>query len=131
MTTLSAVRRGDVFLAGFRCTAADQVAGLTLGLYGPHRDKMADVQIDPGGTITGTLAAAADLIPVQLVTGFAPVSVGDVLQSAAGETMVCQWTRIGPDGTVLWSSSAGHHVVYPAAGWQIIGHVDLPVTLTL
>lgn len=125
MTTLADVRRGDVFLAGLRCTAADQVAGLTLGLYGPHRDKMADVQITPAGAVTGTLAAAPALIAVQLVTGFAPVSVGDVMQNDAGETVVCQWTRISADGAVLWSSSAGRHVVYPAAGWQIVGHVDL------
>ena len=125
MTTLADVRRGDVFLAGARCSAVDAVAGLTLGLYGPGRDKMADVQVTPAGAVTGQLAAAPNLIPVQLVTGFAPVSVGDVMQSAAGETVVCQWTRIGPDGAVLWSSSAGHHVVYPAAGWQVVGHVDL------
>ena len=73
MTTLADVRRGDVFLAGFRCSAADQQAGLTLGLYGPGRDKMADAQIAPDGTVTGTLAAAPALIPVQLATGFAPV----------------------------------------------------------
>jgi hypothetical protein len=125
VVTLADVRRGDVFLAGVRCTAADQAAGLTLALYGPHRDKMADAQITPAGVITGQLAATADLIPVQLVTGYAPVSVGDVMQSGTGETAVCQWTRTGPDGTVLWSSSAGHHVVYPAAGWQVVGHVDL------
>jgi hypothetical protein len=125
VTTLADVRRGDVFLAGVRCTAADQVAGLTLGLYGPHRDKMADAQITPAGVITGQLAAAPALIPVQLVTGYAPVSVGDVMQNDAGETLVCQWTRTSPDGTVLWSASAGHHVVYPAAGWQVAGHVDL------
>lgn len=125
MTTLADVRRGDVFLAGARCTAADQVAGLTLGLYGPHRDKMADVQITPAGAVTGALAAAPGLIAVQLVTGFAPVSVGDVLQNDAGETVVCQWTRIGPDGSVLWSSSAGHHVAYPAAGWTVVAHIDL------
>jgi hypothetical protein len=125
MATLADVRRGDVFLAGVRCSAADPVAGLTLALYGPHRDKMADIQITPAGAVTGTLTAAPGLIPVQLVTGFAPVSVGDVLQSATGETVVCQWTRIGPDGAVLWSSSAGHYVVYPAAGWQVVGHVDL------
>lgn len=125
MATLADVRRGDVFLAGLRCSAADQAAGLTLGLYGPHRDKMADAQITPAGVITGQLAAAPGLIPVQLVTGYAPVSVGDVLQSSTGETMVCQWTQAGPDGTVLWSSSAGHHVVYPAAGWTVAGHVDL------
>jgi hypothetical protein len=125
VATLADVRRGDVFLAGARCSAADPVAGLTLGLYGPHRDKMADAQITPAGVITGQLAAAPALIPVQLVTGFAPVSVGDVLQSGTGETLVCQWTRTSPDGTVLWSSSAGHYVVYPAAGWQVVGHVDL------
>ena len=125
MTTLADVRRGDVFLAGFRCSAADQQAGLTLGLYGPGRDKMADAQIAPDGTVTGTLAAAPALIPAQLATGFAPVSVGDVLQNGAGETLVCQWTRIGGDGTVLWFASAAHHVVYPAAGWTVAGHVDL------
>lgn len=126
MTTLADVRRGDVFLAGVRCTAADQVAGLTVGLYGPHRDKMADGQIAPDGTITGQLAAAPGLIPVQLVTGFAPVSVGDVLENAqTGETAVVRYSRIAPDGTVTWSSSAAHRVIYPAAGWAVIGHADL------
>jgi hypothetical protein len=125
MTTLADVRRGDVFLAGIRCTAADQVTGLTVGLYGPGRSKMADGQIAPDGTITGTLAAAATLIPVQLVTGFAPVSVGDILENArTGETAVVRWSQIQADGTVLWSSSAARRVAYPAAGWTVISHVD-------
>lgn len=125
MTTLADVRRGDVFLAGVRCTAADPAAGLTVGLYGPGRSKMADGQIAPDGTITGTLAAAATLIPVQLVTGFAPLSVGDILENArTGETAVVRYSQIQADGTVLWSSSAARRVVYPAAGWTVISHVD-------
>jgi hypothetical protein len=125
MTTLADVRRGDVFLAGIRCTAADPVAGLTVALYGPHRDKMADGQITPAGVITGQLVTTPDQIPVQLVTGFAPVSAGDVLENQKdGETAVCRWSQIYPDGTVVWSSSAAHRVVYPAAGWSVIGHVD-------
>jgi hypothetical protein len=126
MTTLADVRKGDVFLAGIRCTTADQVAGLTVALYGPDRAKMADGQITPDGTITGTLAAAANLIPVQLVTGFAPVSVGDVLENQqSGETAVCRWSQIRADGSVAWSSSAAARVKYPAAGWTVVGHVDL------
>jgi len=126
MTTLADVRRGDVFLAGVRCAAADQVTGLTLGLYGPHRDKMADAQITPAGVITGQLAAAPALIPVQLAAGFAPVSPGDVMENAqTGETAVCRWTQIQPDGTVVWSSSAARRVIYPAAGWTVIGNASL------
>jgi hypothetical protein len=126
VTSLADVRRGDVFLAGLRCSAADQLAGLTLGLYGPHRDKMADAQITPAGVITGQLAAAPALIPVQLATGFAPVSPGDILENAqTGETAVCRYSRITPEGGVLWSSSAAGRVVYPAAGWTVIGHADL------
>ncbi len=126
MTALSDVRRGDVILIGARCTGADPVAGLGLALHGPDRAKMADAQIAPDGTITGTLAAAPGLIPVQLVTGYAPLGAGDVLQnSASGETLVCQWSEVRPDGAVLWSSSAGHRLVYPASGWTVVGHVDL------
>jgi hypothetical protein len=126
VTTLADVRRGDVFLTGVRCSAADQAAGLTLGLYGPHRDKMADAQITPAGVITGQLAAAPALIPVQLVTGLAPLSAGEVLENAqTGETAVVRYSQIQPDGTVVWSSSVAHRVIYPAAGWTVVGHVDL------
>jgi hypothetical protein len=126
MPTLADIRRGDVFLAGARCTAADQVAGLTLGLYGPHRDKMADVQVTPAGAVTGQLAAAPALIPVQLVTGLTPLSAGDVMENGqTGETAVVRYSQIRPDGTVVWSSAVTPRVVYPAAGWTVIGHADL------
>ncbi len=126
MTSLADVRRGDVFLVGVKCTDADLLLGLTVALYGPHRDKMADGQIAPGGQITGALVTTPDQIPVQLVTGLVPVSVGDILQNGvSGETLVCMWSHINLDGSVLWSSAASHAVVYPVAGWIVIGHVDL------
>jgi len=87
---------------------------------------MADAQITPAGVITGQLAAAPALIPVQLATGFAPVSPGDILENAqTGETAVCRHSRITPEGGVLWSSSAAGRVVYPASGWTVVGHIDL------
>ncbi len=81
--------------------------------------------IAPAGTFTGVLASAPDLIPVSLITGFAPLQTGDILERAgSGETAVVRWTSIKPDGTVQWSSSAAARIIYPADGWFIIGHVS-------
>ena len=125
MTTLADLTAGQQFLFACSVTAADQVTGISLGLYGPGRVQAATAVISPAGVMSGQLAAAPDLVPVTLVTGFAPVSVGDVMEAVSGETMVCRWSQIDADGTVTWSSSADHRVIYPAAGWNIIGHVTL------
>jgi len=125
MTTLADLQPGQQFLFACQVTALDPVAGLSLALYGPGRVEAATAVIAPTGVMTGQLAAAPDQVPVTVVTGFAPVSVGDILQNEAGETVVCQWSQIGADGTVTWSASAGHRVAYPAAGWTVIGHADL------
>jgi hypothetical protein len=34
-------------------------------------------------------------------------------------------SQVSADGTVTWSSSADHRVVYPGAGWAVIGHISL------
>jgi hypothetical protein len=82
--------------------------------------------ISPAGVMSGQLAAAPGQVPVTVVTGFAPVAVGDVLQNdRTGETLVARWSQIGPDGSVTWASAAGHQVIYTAQGWTAIGHVAL------
>jgi len=125
MTTLADLQPGQQFLFACQVTALDPVAGLSLALYGPGRTEAATAVISPQGAMTGQLAAAPDQVPVTVVTGFAPVSVGDVLQNGGGETYVCCWSQISPDGSVTWSASADHKVTYPAAGWTVIGHVTL------
>ena len=125
MTTLADLTLGQQFLFACSVTAADQVTGISLGLYGPGRVQAAAAVISPAGVMSGQLAAPPDQVPVTLVTGFAPVSVGDVMENAAGETLVARWSQISPDGTVTWSSSADHRVIYPAAGWTNIGHLTL------
>lgn len=125
MTTLADVGTGDQFLFACQITSKD-TSGLGLALYGPGRVQAAQALIAPDGTMSGTLSATPDQVPVNLVTGFSPISVGDILSSeASGETLVCRWSQINTDGTVIWSSSPDHRVVYPAAGWDLIGHVDL------
>ena len=126
MTTLADLQAGEQFLFACQVTAVDQVAGLSLGLFGPGRVQAASAVISPAGVMSGQLAAPPDQLPVTMVTGFAPVSVGDVMQnSVTGETMVCRYSQINPDGNVIWSASPSRQVIYPAAGWSIIGHVSL------
>lgn len=125
MTTLADLQPGNQFLFACAVTAADQTAGLTLALYGPGRIQAATATISPAGAMSGQLAAPPDQVPVTVVTGFAPISTGDIMCSdATGETMVCRWSQIGPDGAVTWSASADHRVIYPAAGWTLAGHAD-------
>lgn len=125
MTTLADLVTGDQFLFACQVTSVDATAGIGLALYGPGRVQAAAAAISPAGVMSGQLAAAPDQVPVTLVTGFAPVSTGDVLQNGqTGETAVCRWSQIGGDGTVTWSSSVDHRVIYPAAGWVVVGHVD-------
>ena len=124
MTTLADLQPGQQFLFACQVTAVDQVTGLSLGLYGPGRVQAASAVISPAGVMSGQLAAPPGQVPVTIVTGFAPVSVGDIMQSdSTGETMVCRYSQINPDGTVIWSASPGRKVIYPAAGWSVISHV--------
>lgn len=126
MTTLADLVPGDQFLFACQVTAADPVAGMSIALYGPARAEAGSATIAPSGVMSGQLAAAPDQVPVTVVTGFAPVSVGDIMQSdATGETMVCRWSQIGGDGTVTWAAAVDHRVIYPGAGWTVIGHASL------
>src|SRR6266699_1679066 len=103
MTTLADLQVGQQFLFVSQVTALDQAAGMGLALYGPGRIQSGSAVISPAGVMSGQLAAAADQVPVTVVTGFAPVSVGDVMEnSRTGETLVCRWSQIEPDGTVIW-----------------------------
>jgi hypothetical protein len=125
-TTLADLEPGVQFLFACSVTALDPAAGLSLALYGPGRVEAATAVIAPTGVMTGQLAAPPDQVPVTVVTGFAPVSVGDIMQNdATGETMVARWSQISPDGTVQWAAAASHRVIYPATGWTTIGHADL------
>jgi hypothetical protein len=125
MTMLADLLPGDQFLFACQVTSLDAQAGMGLALYGPDRTIAASSVISPAGVMSGQLAAPADQVPVTVVTGFAPVSVGDVMESeATGETYVARWSQIEADGAVTWSSSADHRVIYPAAGWANIGHVN-------
>lgn len=124
MTTLADLVTGQEFLFIGQVTALDPVAGLTLSLFGPASALAGSAVIAPTGAMSGQLAAAPGQVPVTVVTGFAPVSVGDVLaNNRTGETMVCRWSAIGPDGAVTWSSAPVPQVTYPSAGWTVIGHV--------
>jgi hypothetical protein len=126
MTTLADLGTGDEFLFACQVTGLDVVTGLSLALYGPGRVMAAAAVIAPTGVMTGQLSAAPADVPVTVVTGFAPISVGDVLSNdRTGETMVCRWSAIGPDGAVTWAAALVPQVTYPSAGWTVIGHVSL------
>jgi hypothetical protein len=125
VTALADLQPGAQFLFACQVTALDAVTGLSLALYGPGRVQAATAAISPAGVMAGQLAAAPDQVPVTVITGFAPVSAGDILENqATGETMVARYSQITPDGTVTWSASSSRQVIYPAAGWSVIGHVD-------
>lgn len=126
MTTfLAGLAAGDQFLFAASVTAID-AAGFHLALFGPAATPAASALIGPDGAMSGQLALPAAQVPVTVVTGMAPVSVGDVLESQrTGETAVCRWSQVAADGTVTWSSASVHQVAYPAAGWTVIGHVSL------
>lgn len=124
MTTLGALTAGEEFLFACQVVSNDPVNGLSLTLYGPARQQAGTASISTTGVMSGQLAAPLDQTPVTTVTGYAPVAVGDLMQSdATGETMVARWSDISADGTVMWSAAVDHRVVYPAAGWTNIGHV--------
>lgn len=125
MTFLSDLKAGDQFLFAASVTAVDG-AGFHLSLFGPAATPAATAVIGPDGSMTGQLALPAAQVPVTVVTGFAPLSVGDVMESQrTGETAVVRWTQVDADGTVTWASSASHQVIYPAQGYTVIGHVGL------
>lgn len=125
MTTLADLVTGQQFLFACQVTSTDPMTGTAITLFGPARAQAGTAVISPAGVMSGQLAAAPAQVPVTVVTGFAPVSVGDLMQSGVtGETMVCRWSQIGSDGTVTWSASVDHRVVYPAAGWTVVAHVN-------
>ena len=123
--TLDEVDTGQQFL--FVCLAGTiDDTGMVLSLYGPSNVLAATAKINADGSMTGQLMAPPDEVPVILVVGFIPFSVGDVLmKDASGETMVCRWSSIATDGDTTWSASENHAVIYASDGWSIIGHVDL------
>ena len=125
MASLADLQAGDTVLFVAQVSAVD-TAGFHIGLYGPDRTLAGTVVIGPDGTFSGGLAAAPAAVPVTLVTGFTPIGEGDVLASdSTGETMVARAVRVDASGAYLWSSSPDFRVAYPAAGWSIIGHVNL------
>lgn len=126
MDTLASLQINQQFLFICHVTSVDPTTGTELALYGPGRIQAATATIHPDGTMTGNLAAPPDQVPVNLVTGMVPVSVGDVMENAVtGETAVCRWSQISDDGSVLWSSSPDHRMIYPAKDWSVVGHVSL------
>ena len=125
MATLADLKTGDQFLFACQVTSLD-ANGIGLALFGPASVKAADAAIHLDGTMSGNLAATPDQVPINIVTGFVPISQGDILQNGeTGETVVCRWSEIKPDGTVHWSSSGTHRVVYTANGWTVIGHAEI------
>lgn len=124
MTTLADLSAGSQFLFVAVISSVDD-AGYHLDLFGPAANAAGTAVIGPDGTMTGALTVPAAQVPVTVTTGQAPVSVGDVMESqSSGETVVCRWSQVGADGTVTWASAATPVVVYPAAGWAVIGHID-------
>lgn len=124
MTHLTDLKAGDQFLFIASVTAVDPVAGYSLSLFGPAETSAGTAVIAPAGTMTGSLTLPASQVPVTVVTGFTPVAVGDILENGqTGETAVCRWSQVAPDGTVTWASATSHQVVYPAHGWTVIAHV--------
>jgi hypothetical protein len=129
MATLANLRAGDQFIFVNLVKSVSVVDGIVLELYGPSNKKAADGLILPDGSITGHLTDDPRKIPVMVVTGFTPVSVGDILENAhTGETMVCRWSSINPAGKAFWSPASNGQPVYPTNNWSIIGHVDLSST---
>jgi hypothetical protein len=125
VTTLAEITTGQEFLFACQVTATD-TAGMHLALYGPRLVQAATALIAPDGSMTGQMTAPADQVPVTVVTGFTPVTPGDVLQNDVnGTTMVCRWSVVQQDGTVQWAPSADAAVTYPAAGWSVIAHISL------
>jgi hypothetical protein len=126
VTTLADLVAGEQFLMACQVVSIDPVNGMTLSLFGPASAEAATALIAPTGAMSGQLLTTPDQVPVNIVTGFAPFTVGDIIaNNASGETVVCRWSMIKADGTSTWSSSPDHRVVYASAGWTVIGHVNL------
>jgi len=126
MTTLADLQVGDQILYVGKVVSLDVVAGIGLTLWGPAAVQAATAQITPAGVMSGQLAAAPNLTPVTKVTGFAAVSVGDILENTGtGETLACRWSQIDATGTAVWSASVDHKVTFTASGWTVIGHIAL------
>lgn len=125
MATLADITVGKQFL--FVCQASTiDVNGIALELFGPSNVLAATALITPTGVMTGQLMAEPADIPVSIVSGFVPFTVGDILQKdVSGETMVCRWSSISTDGDTTWSASEGHEVIYATVGWSVINHIDL------
>ena len=125
MTVLTDLSFGDQFLFVASVTAIDG-DGYHLALYGPGSVQAATALIGPTGVMSGQLNADASTIPITVVTGFAPVTAGDVLSSnRTGETLVARAAWITTSGQSMWADTPDAKVSYPAAGWTVIGHVDL------
>jgi hypothetical protein len=126
MTTLADLTAGEQFLMACQVVAVDPVNGMTLSLFGPASAQAGTATIATTGVMSGQLLTTPDQVPVSVVTGLALLTVGDVLSNdATGETAVCRWSQISPDGIATWSSSLDHRVIYPAVGWTVIGHCNL------
>lgn len=125
MTTLADLRPGQAFMFVAQVVSID-AAGTHLSLFGPASAAGGTALIAPDGSMSGQLTAAPAAIPVQVVTEFAAVSAGDVLQNdASGETAVARAVAVQADGSYLWSPALSGGVVYKTDGWTIIGHVNL------
>jgi hypothetical protein len=126
MTTLADLTAGQQFLMACQVVSIDPTTGMTLSLFGPASAEAATAIIAPTGAMTGQLLTTPDQVPVSVVTGLALLSVGDLLSNdVTGETMVCRWSQISPDGNSVWSSAPDHKVVYATSGWTVIGHCNL------
>jgi hypothetical protein len=125
MTVLTDLQTGEQFLFVAQVAAID-AGGYHLALFGPGSVQAASAVIDPTGAMTGTLSAPPDQVPITVVTGFAPITVGDVLSSdRTGETMVARSVWLTNQGVPMWANTPEATVPYPAAGWTVIGHVTL------
>jgi hypothetical protein len=125
VTTLADIQPGQAFMFVAQVTAIDG-AGTHLSLFGPASAAGGTALMDPSGVLTGQLTSAPADIPVTVVTQFATVSAGDVLQNdGTGETVVARAVAVQDDGSYQWSPAPAGGVVYLTAGWTIIGHVDL------
>lgn len=125
MTVLTDLTYGDQFLFVAQVTAIDG-AGYHLALYGPGSVQAATALIAGDGTMSGNLTGSPTTTPVTLVTGFAPVAVGDVLSSdRTGETLVARAAWITTSGQSMWANTPDAKVPYPADGWTVIAHVTI------
>lgn len=125
MATLAELQAGEQFPLIFQVVEVT-ADGVRLNLYATSSSPIANITVAPDGTWTGSTGQPLNQVPVTIVPGSSPVSVGDVLENNdTGETSVCRWSAISSDGSVIWSTSVNHTVVYQTAGWSVIGHAEL------